>query len=143
MWALGNPEVDRVTARLFAKGVPLAQRRGDVEDFATAQLDLADGGVVRLVCSWHLPAGRDAVIEATFYGRRGALSFRNVDGSFYDFRAERFEGTRRHTLVDPPDDWGGRALIRWAQRLSERPGYDPTAEELVAVARTLDRVYGR
>jgi predicted dehydrogenase len=37
MWALGNPEVDRVTARLFAKGVPLAQRRGDVEDFATAQ----------------------------------------------------------------------------------------------------------
>ena len=50
---------------------------------------------MQLACSWRLPAGRDAVIEAAFYGTGGGAALRNVDGSFYDFGAERFEGTRR------------------------------------------------
>jgi predicted dehydrogenase len=143
LWTLGDPPVDRVSSRLFARGEPLRSTSHDVEDFAAAQLDLADGTVVRLACSWHLSAGCDAAIEATFYGRRGGLSFRNVGGSFFDFRAERFEGTRRHTLVEPPDDWGGRALVAWARRLAERPEYDPAAASVVDVARVVDRIYGR
>jgi predicted dehydrogenase len=143
LWTLGNPPVARVGARLFTRGTPLPPAGGEVEDFATAQLDLEDGGVVRLACSWQLPAGQDAVIEATFYGRRGGLSFHNVQGSFFDFRAERFEGTRRQVLVEPPDDWGGRALIVWTRRLAIGRAFDPAAEELVEVARVLDRIYGR
>ncbi len=143
LWTLGNPPVARVGARLFARGAPLPPTGGEVEDFATAQLDLDDGGVIRLACSWQLPAGQDAVIEATFYGRCGGLSFHNVNGSFFDFRAERFEGTRRHVLVEPPDDWGGRALIAWARRLAVGRAFDPAADELVEVARVLDRIYGR
>jgi predicted dehydrogenase len=143
LWTLGHPPVARVSARLFARGEPLRDAAPEVEDFATAQLDLSDGTVVRLACSWHLAAGCDAIIEATFYGRRGGLSFRNVGGSFFDFRAERFEGTRRHVLVEPPDDWGGRALVAWARQLALHPGYDPAAESAVEVARVLDRIYGR
>jgi hypothetical protein len=46
--------------------------------------------------------------------------------------------------VSPPDDWGGRAAVSWAQTLvtdlSHRPG---PAAELVAVATVIDRIYGR
>ena len=113
--------------------------RGDpVEQFAEVQLD-----EVRLACSWNLHAGQDAVIEATFYGSDGAVSVRNVDGSFYDFRCERFRGTRRETLVDPPDDWGGRAITDWAARIAAGERFDPAAESYVRVAEVVDRIYGR
>jgi len=143
LWTLGDPPVDQVSSRLFAGGEPLRAPARAVEDFATAQLDLADGTVVRLACSWHLSAGCDAVIEATFYGRRGGLTFRNVGGSFFDFRTEHFEGTRRHTLADPPDDWGGRALVAWARRLAVRSDYDPAVAGVENVAGVIDRIYGR
>jgi hypothetical protein len=98
---------------------------------------------VRLACSWNLHAGRDAVIEASFYGEAGGVSVVNVGGSFYDFRCERFEGTRREALVEPPDDWGGRAAVAWAERLAAGGGFDPAAEALVALHRAIDRIYGR
>jgi predicted dehydrogenase len=114
-----------------------------VEDYAVAQLTLEGGAVVRLACSWKLPAGRDAVIEATVYGTRGAASFRNVNGSFYDFVAERYRGTARERLASPPDAWGGRAAVEWAEGLRAGSGFNPEVAGLVEVARTLDRVYGR
>ena len=101
------------------------------------------GIVVRLACSWNLSAGRDAVIEATFHGTRGGASFRNVDGSFYDFVAECYDGTRTIPLASPPDAWGGRAAVAWARELAQGRRYDPEVERLVSVARVLDAIYGR
>jgi predicted dehydrogenase len=72
LWMFGTTAVETVTSRLFSKGRPLPANPGVIEDFAVAQLALVEGQVVRLACSWNLPAGCDAVIEATFYGTAGA-----------------------------------------------------------------------
>jgi predicted dehydrogenase len=141
LWLLDFPEVRQVDAQLLAGGAPAAPHA--VEDYATAQLTLGDGMAARLACSWRLQAGRQAVIEATFYGEHGGASLRNVDGSFYDFEAHHLRGTTSELLVSPPDDWGGRAAAAWAERLAQDRGFDPEAERLVDVARTIDRIYGR
>src|SRR5690606_37873476 len=101
------------------------------------------GATVNIACSWKLPAGQDAVISATFYGPDGGVSARNVDGSFYDFIAERFFGTSRTLLSEPPDEWGGRAAVEWARRLSLGEGFDPHSTQFLRVAEVLDAVYGR
>jgi predicted dehydrogenase len=143
LWTLGFPQIERVASRLYAQGRPLAAGSAEVEDYAVAQLDLAGGAVVRLACSWNLAAGRDAVIEAHFHGDRGGASWRNCNGSFYDFAAERYEGTRSVALAGPPDDWGGRATVTWARLLAGGAQYSPAIESAVQVARTLDAIYGR
>jgi predicted dehydrogenase len=142
LWTLGFPEVTEVRSSLFAGGEPLdsAER---VEDYATAELRLADGASVRIASSWRLQAGCEAVIAANFYGTAGGAGMRNLDGSFYDFTAERFRGTAREVLTSPPDDWGGRAAADWARRLAGGERFDPEARRLVDVAQVLDRVYGR
>jgi predicted dehydrogenase len=114
-----------------------------VEDYATAEIDLADGVSVRVACSWNLSAGTDAVIGASFYGTGGGAAMHNVGGSFYDFRADAFRGTRTEPLATPPDAWGGRAAVDWARRLAAGERFNPEAERLVTVARVLDRIYGR
>src|SRR6185437_1140794 len=53
------------------------------EDYASVQYRFDNGANVRLACSWRLPAGREAVIEASFYGTRGGASLHNIGGSFY------------------------------------------------------------
>jgi predicted dehydrogenase len=133
--------VTRVESRLFSKGELLYRQDGKSEDYAVAQIDLDCGAVAQLACSWELSAGLDALIEASFYGTRGGATFRNVNGSFYEFVTERFRGTARETLSAPPDEWEGRAGIAWAQRLAMRKGYDPEVERLVEVAATLDAIY--
>ena len=143
LWALDFPAVENVASRLYAGGEALGPDPARCEDYATARLDLADGTVVQLACSWNLSAGCDAVIGASFYGTRGGAALRNVDGSFYDFAAEAYHGTRRETLAGPPDAWGGRAAVDWARRLGEGERFDPSAARLVEVAAVLDRVYGR
>jgi predicted dehydrogenase len=136
LWTLGRPRVADVSGRLVRHG------GYDVEDYAVARLDLEGGTVVSLACSWNLPAGRDAVIEASFYGTRSAVRLHNVAGSFYDLRAERCDGTRGESLVEPPDDWGGRAIRAWAERLAHDPSFDPEVEHVVETAHVLDRIYG-
>ena len=143
LWALGHPAISATSARLFAGGVPLDGRADVVEDYAVATLDLAGGAVARLACSWNLPAGRDAVIGAEFFGTRGSAAMRNVDGSFYDFVATHARGTSEETIARPPDAWGGRAVVAWARRLAEHGGYDAEAERLVELAGAIDGVYGR
>jgi predicted dehydrogenase len=143
LWTLDFPAVSGVSGRLFAGGEPLGQRPERVEDFAVATMELDTGAVVRLACSWRLQAGCDAIISAAFYGTAGGAALRNVDGSFYDFIAERYRGTARETLATPPDEWGGRAAADWAARLASGDRFDPAAERLVEVARVLDRIYGR
>ena len=141
LWLLGFPEVEGVTSRLFAGGQPLSASSSEVEDYAVARLDLATGAAVRLACSWNLHAGRDAVIEAAFHGTQGTAAFRNVGGSFFDFEADIYRGTASERLVDPPDDWGGRAAAAWAERLARDPGFDPEALRLVRLSEVLDRIY--
>ncbi|UFS72144.1 Gfo/Idh/MocA family oxidoreductase [Geomonas sp. RF6] len=144
LWFFGFPDVRCVSSSIFAQGERLKDPSGQVEDYAAVSMVLADGSVVRLACSWNISAGQDCVIESTFYGTKGGVSFRNVNGSFYDFIAEHFRGTARETLATPPDNWGGRAAIAWARRLREEGGgFDPGAEKLVTVAAALDAAYGR
>ncbi|HEX2190495.1 MAG TPA: Gfo/Idh/MocA family oxidoreductase, partial [Longimicrobiaceae bacterium] len=143
LWTLGFPEVREVSGKLFAGGEPLGPAPDRCEDYAVATVELGSGAVVRLACSWRLQAGCDAVIAADFYGTGGGAALRNVDGSFYDFTAERFRGTARETLAAPPDEWGGRAAADWARRLAAGERFDPAAERLVEVAGVLDRIYGR
>jgi len=148
MWLLAGtsgdwPKVEAVTSRLFADGRPLGPTPDVVEDYATARLDLATGAAVNLSCSWFLHAGREAVIGATLHGTRGSVELRNVSGSFYDFVAVHNTGTQQRTLVEPPDDWGGRAAVSWARRLANGDRFDPAATELVDVAHVLDAIYGR
>jgi len=143
LWSLGNPGATSVTSKLFAGGTPLKDPATQVEDYAVATVQLETGAAVQLACSWRLQAGCDAVISATFYGTKGGVSLRNVNGSFYDFTAERYWGTSRETLTTPPDEWGGRAAADWATRLAAGERFDPAAEQLVDVARVLDRIYGR
>lgn len=143
LWTLGFPAVSQVTSRLYAQGRPLGPRPAVVEDFAVAQFALATGATVRLACSWNLSAGRDAVIEAVFHGSRGGAAMRNVAGSFYDFNAERLDGTRSTLLGAPPDDWGGRAAVSWARQLAVDPTFDPAVNSVLQVAEVLDAIYGR
>ena len=137
LWTLDWPEVVAVESRLLHHG------GHDVEDYAVARLDLDTGATVSLACSWNLPAGRDCVIEARFHGTETGASLRNVAGSFYDLRAERYRGTATDTLVEPPDDWGGRAIRDWARRLAAGARFDPKVEHVVEVQRVVDRIYGR
>ena len=143
LWVLDFPEVRDVRATLFKDGERLRRPPGVNETYAMAEIQLATGAQLRLTCSWFLPAGRDAVIEATFWGTRGAASMRNVDGSFYDFVGERFVGRTTERLTSPPDAWGGRAAVAWARRLATDRSYDPAADRHEVVADVLDAIYGR
>ena len=136
-------EVATVSAQLFSRGEPLADPTVAVEDYAVAHLTMADGAAVRLACSWFLPAGTDAIIEAHFHGTDGGVSVRNVGGSFYDFACDRYTGRESQRLVTPPDEWGGRALIAWAGELGAGRRFDPAVESVVDVAAAIDRIYGR
>lgn len=139
LWtAGGRPE--EVGGTLFSSGERMTPGSASVEDYAVASFRLNDAAV-RLACSWKLPAGRDAVIEASFYGTRGGVAVRNVDGSFYDFVAERYEGTKTIPLIAPPDEWGGRAAVAWASQLAAGGAYDASVEELIQVAHVLDAIY--
>ena len=130
-----------VTSHLLAKGQPLRDAPEEVEDYAVATIELATGTIVRLACSWRLQAGCDCIIDASFYGTAGGAALRNVNGSFYDFTADLFSGTSSQRLLDPPDEWGGRAATAWAEQLVQRQGFDPAAEHLVDVAALIDRIY--
>jgi predicted dehydrogenase len=142
LWILDFPAARVSGASLFHHGQRLHARADTVEDYATARLSLAGGADVSLACSWNLHAGRDAIIEATFHGTQGGARFHNLDGSFYDFALDLHRGTSRERLVEPPDAWGGRALVAWSEALAASNRYDPAAEEVVKVASVIDGIYG-
>lgn len=141
LWTLGFPEIESIDADLFSKGRALSDRDTQVEDFGIATLHLATGCVVRIACSWHLHAGQDAVIAADFYGNKAGAAFRNVEGSFYDFKAELFHGTARETLAMPGDAWGGQMASAWAEQLGRSPRFDPDCETFAHVAAAMDGIY--
>lgn len=140
LWVLDFPEVTNVSAKLFAGGELLASPNR-VEDYAIATLQLRSGVAIQLACSWRLQAGRDAIISVAFYGTEGGVALKNVDGSFYDFVAERYRGTACETLVTPPDPWGGRAAVDWARRLAAGAPFNGEAEKFAVVSNVIDQIY--
>jgi predicted dehydrogenase len=140
-WALDAEGAECLSAHARAGGQPLSDDPQVVEDFALATLQTPGGTVIRLACSWNLPAGRDAVIGMDAFGTRGGGAVANIDGSFFDFGAWHHQGTSSRQIVAPPDDWGGRAGADWAARLRQGQGFDPEAGRLVGLAGVLDAIY--
>jgi predicted dehydrogenase len=144
LWCLEYPHVSNVVGHLLNRDPAAPEKSHRVEDYAAAQLLLANGTSVQFACSWRAPAGRDADIRLTFFGSGGGAEFANVNGSFHDFTAEQLMPDRsRRVLESPPDAWGGRAAVAWCRRLAESVEFDPEIEHLSTVAETLDRIYGR
>ncbi|WP_211166229.1 Gfo/Idh/MocA family protein [Mucilaginibacter robiniae] len=144
VWLFNNPEVNEVNSQLFSKGKPITNVEEQVEDYAVAQMLINSSIAVQFACSWNLPAGVDAVIEASFYGTNGGVSFKNINGSFYDFVTERFYGTSRQAISTPGDAWGGKAAINWAEELAAKGNqFNPEAHQYVKAAEILDKIYNR
>ncbi|HVM37087.1 MAG TPA: Gfo/Idh/MocA family oxidoreductase [Sphingomicrobium sp.] len=139
LWLLDFPQVRAAHGRLLRDGRPL--REGEVEDYAAGTLELAGGATIRIACSWNLNAGRDAVIEARFYGTKGGVEMRNENGSFFDFSADLLRGRESERIAAPPDDWGGRAAVDWARRLAAGERFAGTTPGLSDSARALDALY--
>jgi predicted dehydrogenase len=144
LWSLDFPEISEVNSKLYHKGQKLTSFEEHVEDFASVSLTSEKDQVINLECSWHVSAGKDAIIEATFYGTKGGASFKNINGSFYDFKAEKYYGTQTETLVTPPDEWSGRAGVVWVENMIKNNGFDErSANEFIKTAKVIDRIYGR
>lgn len=140
-WMFDETKIHNLSSHLFQKGQLLQKGRQAVEDYIAAQFLFGIDTAVQLTCSWDLPVGKDAVIEATFYGEHGGVSFRNVEGSFYDFVAEKYTGTITQILAEPPDDWSGKAVVEWGDKLARGNTFDPAAEIYVDVSHALDLIY--
>lgn len=144
LWFFDFPVIKTVSSSIFSQGREMRCSSEQVEDYAVVSMTTETGSIIRLACSWNLSAGQDAVIESSFFGTKGGVCFKNVNGSFYDFKAERFHGTCREILADPPDEWGGKAAVAWSRELRSNGGkYDAAAERLICVATALDAAYGR
>lgn len=144
LWSLDFPEIKDVRSHLYHKGKKLTSFEEQVEDFASVSMISDKDTLINLECSWHVSAGQDAVIEAKFYGTNGGAAFKNINGSFYDFKAEKYHGTQTETLVTPPDEWSGRAGVVWAEDLLSGKTYDrKSAEEFIKTAEIIDHIYGR
>lgn len=142
LWCLDFPEINSVTGHTLDCAEFAGGPATGVENYATGLITLAGGTSVQLACSWRAPAGCDAQIEARFFGTAGGASFHNVNGSFYDFRAEHFLPDRsRRLLAEPPDDWAGRAALEWVRALRASPRFDRGIEHVATVADVLDRIY--
>jgi predicted dehydrogenase len=142
LYSLDFPGVAKLKSQLYSKGAAL-NGRSEIEDYATILMELENDVNAILSCSWNLQAGCEAVIEASFYGTKGGVALKNINGSFYDFIAQRFWGTKTEILAEPPDAWGGRALVHWIKQLSVNPDYNAEAEDFIRSAEIIDRIYGR
>ncbi len=144
LWSLDFPVVQNVSGHLLHRGRPLRDPTAQAEDYAAAQFVTSAGTSVQLACSWKAPAGADALIRIHWLGTKGGALFQNVGGSFYDFTAEHLLPDRsRRVLAQPPDTWGGRAAVAWAQQLARSAAFDHSIAHLETVARILDQIYGR
>jgi predicted dehydrogenase len=142
LYALDFPDVTNVCSLLLAKGVSVKGKE-EVEDYGAVTLELTNATAVQLACSWNLPAGCGAVIEASFFGTKGGVALKNRNGSFYDFEGLRYWGTKTEVVTAPPDNWGGNALLNWIKKLSQNKEYAADAAQYQKSADVLDRIYGR
>lgn len=145
LWTLGFPRIAAVTSALFCQGERIQQPCDQVEDYAVAHMRTVDDVAVNLTCSWNLNIGADAEIEACFYGTEGAACLRNIDGSFYDFAAERYHRSERQLIYESGSDrtWGGLAALDWCERLAQGEKFSANTEEFLNSAAIIDRIYAR
>lgn len=141
LYAFDFPAVLDVESKLYSKAKRL-QHRTSVEDYADITLQLENNIHAHLSCSWNLHAGTEAIIEAVFYGTNGGVALKNINGSFYDFAAYRYRGTSSETISSPPDEWGGKAITDWLNKLSSSDRYQQDAASYVHSATVIDRIYG-
>jgi predicted dehydrogenase len=139
LWLFDFPEVTHAHATLLREGQPV--RVGEVEDYAIGEVNLGNGVTVRIACSWNLNAGKDAIIEANFYGTGGGAQMRNENGSFFDFSADLFKGRNAERIASAPDDWGGRAAAEWVRKLAAGERFAGSTSGLLGTASVLDRLY--
>jgi predicted dehydrogenase len=139
LWCLDFPKVRRVagwTDQLTGSDLDA------VETQASALVVLDPHVSLQLATSWRMPLGVDAEISIRFIGEHGSAVFRNVNGSFHQFTAERMlRDAAPKTLAEPPDDWGGRAATGWARALAVSNRFDASIESLKDVSAILDAIY--
>ncbi len=141
VWCLPNQNLQVKDVALFHKGKRINGCSEEVEDHAMVSIHGKEGCSLQLNCSWNLAAGKEAEIHCNIYGTAGGLSFKNVNGSFYDFEALRFRGTQTEILFSGADAWGGRAIADWCRSLRNREGFDPQIKRAVDVATLIDAIY--
>ena len=143
-WALGARDLRCTSAHLYAGGQRLKGEAvaTSVEDYAAATLETSEGGVIRIACSWNLPAGRDAVISVDAFGARGGFSVRNENGSFYVLgppSPRHAERTARH----PARRLGRTCRCPLCTAARRGRAVDPGCESLAELAAAIDAVYAR
>ena len=145
LWILNFPKIKHVTSTLISNGQIILNNDTEdiVEDYASVQMETETGTLIRLVCSWNLSAGRDAEISASLYGTKGSALFYNLDGSFYNFEAAVCHGTGRRIISNPPDEWGGKAIIHWTRILQHGNHFRNFSLQYYNTAEVLDRIYNR
>lgn len=142
-WLFPDVKIEHLNSNLYVRGQKLCDSKSQVEDFAAASITFNNGSTMQITCSWNLSIGKDAIIELNFYGTKGGATFRNVNGSMYDFKAEHYKGTRRQVLSLPPDDWGGKDAAQWASQLANKNEYLHETDNYIKTAQMLDLIYGR
>jgi predicted dehydrogenase len=140
LYSMNFPDVLKVASSLYSKGT-LLKSSEEIEDYASALIQLDNDVSLNLNCSWNLSAGCDAVIEVSFHGSKGGVSLKNKNGSFYDFQTELYKGTGKTILSTPPDEWSGRAAVEWVKRLKDSSRFDNSAYEFIKTAGVLDKIY--
>ncbi len=140
LWLQNAPAMKVIGRRLYAQGRVAA--RDDLEDLAFVELEQEGGGIVRIACSWNAQIGCDAVIGMQIHGTRGGAVWRNIDGSFLDFKLWLCRGNARELLGTSLDDWGTGALSAWIDRLRVDRSFDQRALDILAGARLIDEAYG-
>lgn len=141
LWLLGDPGVKAVHGGAWKGGQPL--EAGEVDDFASARIELEGGASVSLAVSWNAHAGQDCRIRLSAFGTGGGAELRNVDGSFYDFELARFAGRSGEVTARESRGWLDKAILDWAGHLGQGGRFDPEIGRSVRVSEVVDAVYGR
>jgi predicted dehydrogenase len=142
LWVLNFPNFQNVSSARYSKGKRInSKKQLEVEDFAEARIELDTGTAIRLACSWKISAGCDAVISWTFYGSKGTICIKNVNGSFYDFITEQYNGTTRVVIHNQKQNWGELAIKEWAKRLRDNNCFDKSIEEHLVISSIIDSIY--
>ena len=140
-WLFPAMEVRIINSEKFIHGTSLENPLVQVEDYVMSQIRFSNGLVAQVCCSWNSHIGKESIIEFNFQGTKGGATFRNVNGSLYDFKGEYYKGSKRQVLSLPPDEWHGKSAVQWASRLAEKNEYHHHIEAYLKTASTLDRIY--
>lgn len=135
MWSLNYPDLEVI------KSILLPDIKGVKEDYAFALLKTSDSIPISLTCSWDTSANSTSTIQVTVNGSEADATFRNTNGSCHDFEIVKFIGDKTEVLFNGADDWEGRPLIDWSQRMIAGNEYDSKIESVLKVVKMIDKIY--